>query len=142
MEKNIDQEKVAELKNKLAELETIKENIQTEKSKFEESITDLVDNKKEVEDSIFTLKSEIESEAVKLFEETKEKKYYGGIGVQERTELEYDEAVALNWAMEKKMFLQLDKKGFEKAVPSINVDFVKSKKVPKATFPKEIKLEE
>lgn len=88
------------------------------------------------------LKKEIDKEVLLKFEETKEKKYFGGIGVKEYSTLEYDKNKALSWAKEKDMFLILDTKEFEKVAENLNLDFVKTEKKPKVTYPKVIKFEE
>ena len=58
--------------------------------------------------------------------------------------MSYTQESALKWAKEKDMFLILDKKAFEKSAPDLHLPFVtiKTDKIPTATFPKEIKLED
>ena len=87
------------------------------------------------------LQDEISEESIKLFKESGEKKFFGGISVKEYDILKYSDEVAESWCKEHDMFFKWDKKSFEKSVKSLNLDFVKVEKEPKTTFPKEIKLE-
>jgi hypothetical protein len=86
------------------------------------------------------LKDEIQKLGKEEFEKTGNKKLFGGIGIQERKSIVYDEKKAFEFAKEKDMFLSLDKKSFETAAKSLNLDFVKEEKEIKVTIPKEIKL--
>ena len=47
-------------------------------------------------------------------------------------QLKYNETEALNWAMEKKICLMLDKKAFEKVADSLDIPFVTREEIPKA----------
>lgn len=118
-----------------------KEILKQKKDQFEKDNIDLITSINNFEEGISTLKEKIEKQAITLFESTKEKKLFGGIGIQERVDIQYDENEALKWAKEKDMFLILDVKSFEKAVQGLKLDFVKMDKKPKVTFPKEIKFE-
>lgn len=88
------------------------------------------------------IRPEVERLALADYSENKNKKLFGGIGIQERKNLEYDQATAFNFAKEKGMFISFDKKAFEKVAESLNLDFVKSKTEPKVTFPAIIKVGE
>jgi hypothetical protein len=99
-------------------------------------------SKKELELQIEALKDNIKVMAIGHFNETKNKDYIGGIKIQETNSISYDDKVAFNWCLDKKLFLELDKKSFEKAVDSLNVDFVTKTKDVRVTFPKIIKLED
>ena len=135
-------ELIKELDKKQKEVSKLDDLIKLKKSEFEASIESIKLKKQEIDSKIAEIKSQVESEAIKNFKETKDKNYLAGIKVQETNNIIYDEKEALNWAIEKKMFLLLDKKAFEKAVDSIGVDFVKKEKGERATFPKELKLED
>ena len=60
--------------------------------------------------------------------------------MQEVKKLNYDEKIAFDWAKEKQMFLQFDKKGFEKAATSLNLEFVEETTTLRATFPSKIEV--
>lgn len=116
--------------------------LKQKKEEYEKTIEVLLALKAKQEEELAKLKVPIEEEAKKLFKETKEKSLYGGIGIKEYTTITYDPKKATDWALEKKMFLNLDAKAFEKAAPSLNLDWVKTGKEPKVTFPKEWRLED
>jgi hypothetical protein len=138
------------MEEKIKELKIIKDKIailllkqKEEKQKFFETVIEPLSKKiSQLEVTKSDLQKEVETEVLQKFNETKEKKYYGGVGVKEFKEILYDYNVAFNWAKEKDMFLLLDKKEFEKAASGLKLDFVKFDKKPKVTWPKEIKLEE
>ena len=81
-----------------------KKNIATIKEKYEKELQPLNEAIKTLEGKIEAEKQIINPIILKKFNETKEKKYEGGIGVQERKELTYDEVKVFEWALEKKMF--------------------------------------
>ena len=134
------------LKSRMAKLDEIKAS--------KKKIQDACDLEKapfdtaqaKIEEEIGDLKLAIGTAAVDHFEKTKEKKQLGGVGIQEKnnTIMSYTQESALKWAKEKDMFLILDKKAFEKSAPDLHLPFVtiKTEKIPTATFPKEIKLED
>ena len=95
------------------------------------------------------MKDSIEQDAISYFRENNDKNYIGGIKVQELKNYDYDPNKAFMWAMEHKLFLQLNQKQFEtyiktfKELPEelksiVTIDETKIR----ATFPKEIKLED
>ena len=129
---------------KFQEIFDEKKAVLDEKKKlFEQENESLVSEIKQLTEKIGEIKKSIEDFVIPQFKENKDvKKFYGGIGIQERKVVSYDEKQAFSWAKEKDMFLQLDKKGFEKAVDGLNLDFVEIDKEPKVTFPKVIKLED
>ena len=132
-------QQIVEVSNDLDSLISI---IKEKTLAYEEDIKDLVEQKKEKESKIAEIKEKLEVDVLQEFDKTKVKKYYGGIGVQERTELTYDEAQVFEWALDKKLFLQLDKKSFEKVAETIGAPTVKVEKKAKVTYPKVFKLED
>lgn len=84
----------------------------------------------------------IRRRAVRAFQETGEKTYAGGVKVQERTEIDFDRAQALQWARQANIALALDEKAFKqiaKAAAAGSMPFVTIRKVPEATIPQVIK---
>lgn len=57
-----------------------------------------------------------------------------GVGIHEGGSLSYTREAALDWAMEHKMALQLDKRGFEKIAKTTELDFVNYETVITATI--------
>ena len=135
-------ELVKELDELTKSLDLVINTIKEKTALYEQDIADLVEQKKNKETEIISVKEKIDTKVLQEFDKTKEKKYYGGIGVQERSEINYDEVQVLEWAKEKKLFLQLDKKAFEKVAESIGAPSVTVEKKAKVTYPKVIKLED
>jgi len=130
---------LAQLTNELTFVESM---LSIEKVKYEESIKSLLAKKEEITKNIETQKEAVKTEALQEYIISNSKKLYGGIGVQERNEVTYDEVAVLDWCKEKKMFLTLDKKAFEKVAENIGAPTVVVSKKTIVTFPKEYKLEE
>lgn len=137
------------MKDMVIQLKAEQESLDNEKAEldklvlaFEESVKARRARVAEISGRISTLKANIADAAVAEFKATGEKQLFGGIGIQERKTIEYDEAKALAFAREKDMFLVLDKKGFEKAAPSLGLDFMTTRTYVIATFPKEIVINE
>lgn len=135
-------ENVKNYKDILDLIKVQEENLASMKTSYEESIKPIAEELKALKEKLVVERAIIEEAAIKEFKETGNKKFVGGIGVQERKTLEYNEQEVFNWALDKKMFLTLDKKAFEKVAESIGAPTVVVGKKIQATFPKEIVLEE
>lgn len=135
---------VNEMLMKLKTITEAKEKVDAEvkakKEAFEESIKAERLIQENYDTEISTLKSQISELAIKNFEETGLKVFIGGVKVQEVKKLEYVEKLAFDFALEKKMFLQFDKKAFEKVATSLNLDFVNETKTLRTTFPAKIEV--
>ena len=99
----------------------------------------LKEDLKKSENDVLNLKESLKPEAIEEFNILGSKTLYGGIKIQERNNLVYDEKDAFNYAKEQKQFIKLDKTAFEKAAKVLQLDFVKIEKSIAVTFPKEIK---
>lgn len=76
------------------------------------------------------------------FEETGIKQLTGGLGIRVSTTLDYDEAVALEWAERNMPVIVkkvLNKVPFNKYAKAEDLDFVNKEEKVSVTFPKEIK---
>lgn len=123
----------ADLDNEYEIVKSLKQDFELEhKARFDK----IISQKKEIEE----LKVLIHADACDEFEKTGEKKLLGGIGIRVKKTIDYNPKEAFEFAKEKGLFLQLDKRAFEKAAPDLGVDFVKVTEEPGVTFPKEIKL--
>lgn len=122
------------------ELIELQASLKTKQEIFNSSNKDLIDEIKSFKDKISQGKEILTVEALIEYNETRVKKLSGGLGVQIRKSIEYDEIEALEWAKEKDLFLILDKKNFEKMAKVTPIDFVENKEEVKITFPKVIKL--
>lgn len=133
-------ENLEKLRDLQTELSQKKAALKLKKDNFNKSIE--IDNESiELLQSKETLyKQGIEVEALAEFKETGNKKLLGGIKVQEKTNviISYKPEDALKFAKEKNMFLMYDKKGLDKAIPSLGVlpwVTTKTEKFEKVTFP-------
>lgn len=138
----IDKELLKDLKKAQAELEYQKNAYNKKYNAFQESVSDIKEIIKATEEQIEVLKSSLKGQGLDEYAETESKQLTGGLGIRYSKTLDYDEAKAFAFAKEKNMFLQLDKKTFEKAAPSLGLDFVTQGEKISVTFPKEIKLED
>lgn len=127
-----------ELRLAMAEYDRHKALLDERRSQFEQENADLVTSVRALGDEISELKENIRPLAEAEYERTGSKKLWGGVGIREKTSLNYDPADALAFAHEKDMFLTLDTKAFEKAAESLGLPFVTVEKVPQVTFPKTI----
>ena len=126
-------------------LEDRKEKLRKSQEEFNRENANLIEEIDYLKARVSEKKSEVQTQALERFQETGEKKLFGGIAIRENTAIDYDPNKVLEWAKNKGMFLQLDKKAFEKAAPSLGSDLkgiVEIYKEPKVTFPKKVILEE
>lgn len=78
------------------------------------------------------------------YEQTGEKKPVVGVQVKEITALDYDKAVAFEWAKERKMAVvpeSLDVKAFEKIAKATPLDFVTEIVTPRAEIASKLEVE-
>lgn len=136
----MEKELLLKLKVMIEAKEKVDAEIKAKKEAFEETLKAERAIQENYENEINQLKAELSEKAIKNFEETKSKTFIGGIKVQEVKKLNYDEKIAFDWAKEKQMFLQFDKKGFEKAATSLKLDFVDETTTIRATFPSKIEV--
>jgi peptidoglycan hydrolase CwlO-like protein len=127
--------------------DTISEKEETYKKKLNDFKVSIESEKDEIDslkEDLTSCKDKLSEAAIKEFNETGEKKLLGGVGIKENKKVKYLESKAKEWAKEKNLFQIFDKKGFEKfAKDNLDqLDFVEIKKVPSATFPPKLKLEE
>ena len=131
---------IRELELSMELLETQTANIKDLREEFEETLKDLIEDKKDTEAVITNLKVELTLEALEEFKTTGEKKLLGGIGIREGSTLSYPADKALEFAKEKGMFLSLDKKSFDKVAGNLGLPFVTTGTKTTVTFPKVVKL--
>jgi len=129
-------EKLKEQREKLAAAKE-KYNKATEKFREEQKETlDYIDSTNVV---IGGLTTDIKAEAVEEYKKTGTTKFYGGVGIQNRKSLEYDDKKAFKWALEHKLALSLNKSAFNTIAKAGDIDFVEEVITTKATFPPELK---
>ena len=135
-------ESVRDYAAKKEEVENLKAALKEKTEAFNAENRELIDQLFLAKEELNEVIADVRNFALFEFAETGEKKLFGGIGIREKTVIKYDEAKALEWAKEKDMFVQLDKKSFEKAATGLSLDFVKIEKDIQVTFPKEVKIDE
>jgi len=135
-------ESVREYAAKKEEVENLKALLNKKREEFDAQNRELIDSLALAKEELNEVIADVRNFAIFEFTETGKKKLFGGIGIREKTVIKYDEAKALRWAKEKDMFVQLDKKSFDKAAPGLSLDFVKIEKDIQVTFPKEVKIDE
>ena len=93
-------------------------------------------------DRITEMEEKIRAEAVAVFQETGDKKPAPGVGIREVEKLDYDDILAIDWAIGHghRGLLSLKRADFERAAKAIRPDVVVISKVPQATIAR--KLEE
>ena len=135
-------EQLVKLKAEMEILSEVNVRIKGVKAEHAEQLKPDTDLKKEIEDRIIEMKDLISEDVIQRFKETGEKKYEGGVKVKEDTVYSYEEITAYEWAVEHGLCLSLNKKAFESIIKTQKMDFVEEEKVPSATFPPKIKLED
>lgn len=135
------------LKAEQEELAQQKECLKKRKDAFEKEMKVVKDIISSSENEIENIKAELTPLAIAEYELSKCKTVTGGLKIQDtkKTSYVYDQEKALSFAKEKGLWLQLDKKTFEKAIPGLGkVDFIteNTETGKRITFPKEIILED
>lgn len=138
----MDKEKLINLKNCIKTLELKKNELAKEQETFKINNALLFKSIEILNEEISENKLKIAEEAKVEYEETKEKKLLGGIGIRVTTNLNYENEEALKWATEHQLCLSLDRTAFNKIAKTQDIDFVKKEENITVTFPKEIKVEE
>ena len=132
------------LKGIREDLDNYKIELSKRQDEFNEKNSVLLCSIKNNKDILEDIDSKVRAEALFDYNEREDKSDKNiGFGVKIRilTKLEYDEILALKFAKEHRMFLKLDKRGFEKYAKSESVDFVKITEEPSVAIPTKIILE-
>jgi len=136
---NMNELNVKLLYDKIDVVNNLKAQLKTSRDAFEKEHQTLIEYIRNKEEIINEFKLTITEDAKEEFSNTKNKKLYGGIGIQERTTIEYDKDLALDWAKEHQLCLTLDNSSFKKIAKSQDIDFVTKDTKILVTFPPEIK---
>lgn len=137
----MDEKKIDSLAYLLADESTLKQKIEILRKEFDESNFELFQKYAKIRQKIIDEKTEISVDAILEFDQTGEKKLYGGVGIRVMTKFVYDENTAFDWAKEHSLCLKLDSKAFDKIAKTQEISFVKKEEKITATFPSEIKTE-
>jgi len=139
----MNEEIIKNLKSKQDQLESLKVNLTTKKEEFEKTNAGLIEEIRIMSEGCEESKREIKIEAIAEFQQTGEKKMFGGIGIRVLNKLFYDESNAIQWAkqnMPVAIVEIIDKKQFETYAKTNELEFVKKEESISVTFPKEIKF--
>ena len=120
----------------------LKEDLRKKQTTFQKENGDLIENIAILSEQLIDQKEHLTLGALAEFEKTGIKQLLGGLGVQERVEIFYDEKSAFNWAKEHNLCLQLNKREFEKLAKTQEIDLVSKKQRILITFPKAIEVSE
>ncbi len=120
----------------------LKDSLDVKKKEFEANNNQLINSIMIAKEEIEVSEESIRNLAINEYRLYGDKKLLGGVGIRVKTNLVYDKTLALEWAKEHKLCLQLDKKGFENVAKSEDIQFVAKIEVVTATLPKIIKLED
>ena len=133
------------MKDRLIDLNTLRKNekvikdeLNLRQERFNKENETLINEIKIISEKIDGESGAIRALVIEKYNETGNKQQEFGLGIRVNKKLSYDEKEALNYAKEHKMFLKLDKSGFEKHAKTENVDFVKIEEIPTATIPTDL----
>lgn len=137
----MDEKKIDSLAELLVDEKTVKEIIEGKRKQFDKDNSELLQNYIDIRQRIVDEKTEISVDAILEFDQTGEKKLYGGVGIRVMTKFVYDENTAFDWAKKHDLCLKLDSKAFDKVAKAQEIDFVEKEEKTTVTFPAEIKIE-
>lgn len=128
-------EQVQEVYIQRKEFATLEAIIKESNEQWKRNNRQLLDNYREAEIRKTKAEQDLRDSAITFYRETKNKAPVPGVEVKIYQVLSYDPKQALNWAMEKKMALKLNKKLFEHlAITVEDIPFVEIKEEPRATI--------
>ena len=133
--------KLVELKSLMVAQEKLNCEYKEKQEAFEKQVEGIKEKMSSVSEKMNEAKESIKSESLEAYMTDGEKKRLGGIGIQVRTDIEFDDAKAFSWAKEHSLCLKLDSGAFKKIAKTQDIDFVEKSERVLVTFPKEIKLE-
>ena len=113
-----------------------KEILDAAMRKWENENTILLQYEKQAKAVLAEIEARVRVQALECFHIHGEKAMFGGVGIRESTVLSYDDARALEWAIEHKVFLRLDVKGFEAHAKKNRIEWVTEHKSVQATLPR------
>ena len=134
-------EALIKLKAKRAEHGRAKDVLRIVQDEFERNHKNLIEAVQAVSNELSEAEGEVRKIAVDEYDKTEQKKLYGGVGIRVTYKPTYEPKTAFEWALDHKLFLLLDKKGFEKMCKTTPPEFVSFDEIVTATLPKEIKIE-
>lgn len=134
-----DIKRLAELRRKKAEID---EEIKVSREAWMDENAGKILAASVAGDLVDEMEEKIRAAAVSVFQETGNKRPAPGVGIREVEKVDYDDILAIDWAVGHghRGLLSLKKTDFERAAKSIRPDFVTISAVPQATIAR--KLEE
>ena len=124
-------ERVADLRR---QHESAKADVAESRREWEERNANRVALAKETGEALLCAESDLRNEARRLFERTGNKAPAAGVAVRMLKKYSFSEATALQWALDHKIAVALDKKAFEKLAAAGVPDFVEVREEPQITL--------
>jgi len=138
---SISKDNLKALKTDMDDLDAANRHMKKLVNEFEIENADIITRMKLLKEAIAIKRDQVVIEAVDEFKETGKKKLLGGIGIRERTKLQYEADKAMEWALDHELCLKLDIAKFESiAKTDSELDFVQYETEVIVTFPKEIDI--
>ncbi len=132
MDKLLDQVRyVASLRK---ESESLKSKFQEEKVLWEMSIQDLLDSMQSTTKNLQDAEDQLRYMRMDIYKGTGDKKPIYGTSIRIMSELEYQDELALEWAIEHNVCLKLDEREFRKVAKAMPLSFVKTVEHPQVTI--------
>lgn len=131
--------KISELRDSIA---VLKESIKTKKEAHAKELEVDAAAVKVLEVKLVEAIKVLTPLALAEYVKTGVKKLYAGVSIKVNKTITYDKLKALDWAIDKKLCLDLNVKSFEALAKTQALDFVKLGTVDTVTLPKIFKLED
>ncbi len=112
----------------------ISEALSEKRDQFTLEWKNLIDSDSNAKAAVAEEETKLRELTLQAYAETGNKAPADGVGIREVTKLDYDEKGALTYAKEHLLFLQLNKKAFEKFAKDEEPDFVTITQEPQATI--------
>ena len=137
----LNNETLLSFKKSVELLKIVKTSLAIKRDEFEKANEELISSIKALGEKLLFEETNIRFLAKKEYLETGSKKLLGGLGVRVSQSLIYADVDAFNWSKRHDLFLQLDKKAFEKYAQSQELAFVNKEERVIVTIPKTIVIE-
>lgn len=103
-------------------------------NKWQEENRQLIEFRDRANEVQSEVEASLRESTILAYKETGNKQPALGVGIREMTKLEYDAKEALDWALEHKIALALDKRAFDKIAKTSPLEFVTISIEPQATI--------
>ena len=133
-------ERLKELSNLREEVEKGNATLQTKREIWEAEHKKEIEELKDKKEIVEHIENLLRPLAIEEYTITREKQLTGGLGIRVMKKLQYEQDKALEWSLNHRLCLQLDKRAFESLAKTQKMDFVEIKEEITATIPKKIEV--